>query len=274
MSPTRHPPELDIKPLNSLDTQLEVETVPEDLTTSPAADPWVLPDESSESEDDEEICGGRTKGSDQDDDEKSESMYASEMDLQSTQQMLLSTKSLPSSQPNRPEKSKCRDRESTSPPDGVLELDESTSKKSIMKSRPSIKRKLESEQPSASTKSSATLTNDQHSSESESIPPPKKRRVSSLGDRTIHPRFWYLDGSVVLQLERVLFRYTRSRLVTMSPYFENLFSENDDVTETFRGLDLYKVENVKVVDFERLLFAFDNAMYAALFYCYGRFAFS
>lgn len=99
-------------------------------------------------------------------------------------------------------------------------------------------------------------------------------RNKDLKRRTRHPKYWLLDGSVVVQIGDVMFRLHRSRLVQQSTYFAQLFSKglrhNEDdgdsdveQTDTFDFVDecpVYQLRNVLIEDFEELLVALDNAM--------------
>ncbi|KAI0703484.1 hypothetical protein BC835DRAFT_1319183 [Cytidiella melzeri] len=87
--------------------------------------------------------------------------------------------------------------------------------------------------------------------------------------RTRNRTYWFLDGSVVLQLEDQMFRLHRSRLANQSTYFQELFSaapgdggaENGgDLCDFIDKCPVFKVKGVSVADFEQLLMALDNAI--------------
>lgn len=65
----------------------------------------------------------------------------------------------------------------------------------------------------------------------------------------------------MVQVQKTLFRLTGSRLKVMSPYFADLLTHDDEVRESMAGCAVYVLKNVTVLDFARLLDAFDNAMY-------------
>lgn len=113
-----------------------------------------------------------------------------------------------------------------------------------------------------------------------SQPKTKKPRSSSVRgankSRHRHQRFWHLDGSVVVQVEDVLFRLHRSRLVSESEYFAQLFGQrgegDDDDDEESKDLDadreiidrcpVYKIRDPHVTsrEFEKLLSAMEDAI--------------
>ena len=100
---------------------------------------------------------------------------------------------------------------------------------------------------------------------------------------TKHPRFWVLDGNVLLQISSTRFKLHRSRLASQSTWFEKLFERrpgrkekmkteedvdddsadiNDIRTEEADGYDLYYLDSTGIVvkDFETLLTAMDDCM--------------
>ncbi|KAI0086017.1 hypothetical protein BDY19DRAFT_1075426 [Irpex rosettiformis] len=101
----------------------------------------------------------------------------------------------------------------------------------------------------------------------------KRQKTHSAGpshgkarkSRTRHPRYWFLDGSVVVQLEDIMFRLHRSRLASQSTYFQELFSSDlgalgEDPFDFVEQYPVYPVKGVSVTDFEELLVALDNAI--------------
>jgi hypothetical protein len=86
-----------------------------------------------------------------------------------------------------------------------------------------------------------------------------------LKRRTRNDTYWFLDGSVVVQLGDIMFRLHRSRLANQSAYFEQLFSSTSgkngvDLFDFVDDCPVYPVHGVSVSDFEELLVAMDNAM--------------
>jgi hypothetical protein len=82
-----------------------------------------------------------------------------------------------------------------------------------------------------------------------------------LNDRTKHPEFWDLDGTVILQVDNVLFRVMRSTLTKASPWFQRLFSKEFDRLETMAGCPLYTIEEeFSHRDFANLLRGLENGM--------------
>ena len=85
---------------------------------------------------------------------------------------------------------------------------------------------------------------------------------------TRHEKFWYEDGSVVVQVEGVLFRLYKSLLSVQSSYFRDLFADQDaHPTKYDVGsgvfLPLYvlpddELEVMSIFDFERLLEVLEN----------------
>ena len=91
--------------------------------------------------------------------------------------------------------------------------------------------------------------------------PRSSNLVAALNDRTKHPEFWDLDGNVVLQVDNILFRVTRSTLSKASPWFQRLFSEESDHLETIAGCPLYTIEeDFSHNDFANLLRGLENGM--------------
>jgi hypothetical protein len=237
---------------------------------------------SSDSDEDEDLDhiissrrGGRTTDIEKDElVDDIDSLYASDTDFKATEALLASTKPPPSQpNPSHPLSSQLRRRHDviTSTLDEKKPASKNSGNDQISTRRPP-KRKLESDRPS--TSSSATLPgNDQHSSErSKTSATPSKRsktaeaphstpsNVLALGNQMKHPEFWALDGSVVLQVKKVLFRTSRSMLARKSPYFAGLFKSHRDVEESIAGCPVFEVTEVEVVDFERLMGAMENGM--------------
>jgi hypothetical protein len=91
--------------------------------------------------------------------------------------------------------------------------------------------------------------------------PQSSNLVAALNDRTKHPEFWDLDGTVVLQVDDILFRVMRSTLSKASPWFQRLFSEESDHLETMAGCPLYMIEeDFSHNDFANLLRGLENGM--------------
>ncbi|KAI0692576.1 hypothetical protein C8T65DRAFT_586512 [Cerioporus squamosus] len=92
--------------------------------------------------------------------------------------------------------------------------------------------------------------------------------------------FWHLDGSVVVQVQKTLFRLHRSRLMQQSEYFSALFNGDErfrcgDLTIRRGGVSkeepdvvdscpVYVARGVSVLDFERLLTALDAGIAYAI----------
>ncbi|KAJ6498795.1 hypothetical protein C8R45DRAFT_925526 [Mycena sanguinolenta] len=108
-----------------------------------------------------------------------------------------------------------------------------------------------------------------------------------------HETFWFLDGSLFLQLAGVRFKMHRSRLRRASAFFEQLFAIREDLfekesmnaelksgdgrdvrvpVEEVAGLDLYILDGigVKSADFEVLMSAVDNGLEYAYTGCDGQ----
>ena len=82
-----------------------------------------------------------------------------------------------------------------------------------------------------------------------------------LNDRRKHPEFWDLDGTVVLQVDDVLFRVMRSTLSKASPWFQRLFSEEFDHLEIMAGCPVYIIEeDFSHLDFANLLRGLENGL--------------
>ena len=82
-----------------------------------------------------------------------------------------------------------------------------------------------------------------------------------LNDRKKHPEFWDLDGTVVLQVDDVLFRVMRSTLSKASPWFQRLFSEEPDHLEIMAGCRVYMIEgDFGHLDFANLLRGLENGL--------------
>jgi len=99
---------------------------------------------------------------------------------------------------------------------------------------------------------------------------PKRPRVDDphpsgltavLNDRRKHPEFWDLDGTVVLQVDDVLFRVMRSALSKASPWFRRLFSEELGNLEIMAGCPVYMIEeDLSNLDFANLLRGMENGL--------------
>ena len=82
-----------------------------------------------------------------------------------------------------------------------------------------------------------------------------------LNDRRKHPEFWDLDGTVILQVDGVLFRVMRSTLGKASPWFQRLFSEGLDHLEIMAGCPVYIIEeDFSHLDFANLLRGLENGL--------------
>ena len=82
-----------------------------------------------------------------------------------------------------------------------------------------------------------------------------------LNDRRKHPEFWDLDGTVILQVDNVLFRVMRSTLSKASPWFRHLFSEELDHLEIMAGCPVYTIEDdFSHLDFANLLRGLENGL--------------
>ena len=82
-----------------------------------------------------------------------------------------------------------------------------------------------------------------------------------LNDRRKHPEFWDLDGTVILQVDNVLFRVMRSTLSKASPWFQHLFSEDLDHLEIMAGCPVYIIEeDFNHLDFANLLRGLENGL--------------
>lgn len=82
-----------------------------------------------------------------------------------------------------------------------------------------------------------------------------------LNDRKKHPEFWELDGTVILQVDDILFRVMRSTLSKASPWFQRLFSEEHDHLEIMAGCPVYVIEeDFSHLDFENLLRGLENGL--------------
>jgi hypothetical protein len=85
--------------------------------------------------------------------------------------------------------------------------------------------------------------------------------VVVLNDRKKHPEFWDLDGTVVLQVDDVLFRVMRSTLSKASPWFQRLFSGEHDHLEIMAGCPVYTIEeDFSDLDFANLLRGLENGL--------------
>lgn len=119
---------------------------------------------------------------------------------------------------------------------------------------------------SPSNKSSQAPTQD-----SKTDPKPTKRpRVNGphsrdsvvvLNERRKHPEFWDLDGTVVLQVDDVIFRVMRSTFNKASPWFQRLFSNEHDSIEIMAGCPVYLIEgDLSHLDFANLLHGLENGL--------------
>ena len=99
--------------------------------------------------------------------------------------------------------------------------------------------------------------------------PAKRPRVTGprssdsvvLNDRRKHPEFWDLDGTVVLQVDDILFRVMRSSLSKASPWFRRLFSEELDHPEIMAGCPIYIIEeDLSHFDFANLLRGLEDGL--------------
>jgi len=82
-----------------------------------------------------------------------------------------------------------------------------------------------------------------------------------LNDRRKHPEFWDLDGTVILQVDTILFRVMRSTLSKASPWFRHLFSEGLDHLEIMAGCPVYTIEeDFSHLDFANLLRGLENGL--------------
>jgi len=85
--------------------------------------------------------------------------------------------------------------------------------------------------------------------------------VVVFNERRKHPEFWDLDGTVVLQVDDVLFRVMRSTLNKASPWFQRLFSEEHDNIEIMAGCPVYSIEgDLTHLDFANLLGGLENGL--------------
>ncbi|KZV65394.1 hypothetical protein PENSPDRAFT_756510 [Peniophora sp. CONT] len=114
--------------------------------------------------------------------------------------------------------------------------------------------------------SSSPLTNPKGEEQGPRVPPPSTR---SAGPEERAPqrsdKFWYQDGSVVLQIGRVLFRLHKSLLSAQSSFFHELFidpyrpaDEYDAGAGVILPFYVLSVEGLRVFDFERLLETLEN----------------
>ena len=98
--------------------------------------------------------------------------------------------------------------------------------------------------------------------------PVKRPRVNGpntsdlmLTGRRKHPEFWDLDGTVILQVDDVLFRVMRSTLSKASPWFQRLFSEELDHLEIMADCPVYIIEeDFNHLDFANLLRGLENGL--------------
>ncbi|THH12816.1 hypothetical protein EW146_g7343 [Bondarzewia mesenterica] len=106
-----------------------------------------------------------------------------------------------------------------------------------------------------------------------SQPHAKRLCQSSLSQR--HDTFWHLDGSVVIQVEKIMFKLHRSRLSHQSEFFARLFSrakggggsaETDPADDSDYPIELvdrcpiYHISETTAKDFECLLIALDDVV--------------
>ena len=100
--------------------------------------------------------------------------------------------------------------------------------------------------------------------------PAKRSRVNGLhssdsvvvlNERRKHPEFWDLDGTVILQVDDVLFRAMRSTLGKASPWFQRLFNEGRDHLEIMADCPVYVIEeDFSDLDFANLLHGLENGL--------------
>lgn len=199
--------------------------------------------------------------------------YASEIDFRPTQELINSTKapssSQPLAQPSTSEKSKKRVSTLSPVPDSKSIVNDTPKPKR----RPIRKRKMESE-PSPAAAFSSTPRD--HSS---SAPPAKRPKATpsqeskpsfSLNGRTLHAEHWNPDGSIIVQVEKTLFKLFGSTMKKLSPVFVSMIADAEtsgDVIEQMAGCNVYYLDTVDVVDFERLLTATLRAMYVIHMRC-------
>lgn len=89
-----------------------------------------------------------------------------------------------------------------------------------------------------------------------------KRLKGETKELIKHPKHWYAEGNVIVQVEATQFKLHRSRLESHSEYFAQLFRlKSDGCGETLDGVPLCRVSITRLVDFEYLLDAFEDAMY-------------
>jgi hypothetical protein len=82
-----------------------------------------------------------------------------------------------------------------------------------------------------------------------------------LNDRRKHPELWDLDGTVILQVDNVLFRVMRSTLSKASPWFQRLFGKEHDHLEIMAGCPVYVIEeDFSHLDFANLLRGLENGL--------------
>lgn len=105
-------------------------------------------------------------------------------------------------------------------------------------------------------------------------PPPKRPRPGKAKTDALlrcqrNEQYWHLDGSVIVKVESSLFKLHRSVLARSSPYFERLFDDMPDGNVStnnaaYIDLPVFKLtgagESVTVEDFEKLMWAVENAM--------------
>ena len=80
-------------------------------------------------------------------------------------------------------------------------------------------------------------------------------------ERRKHPEFWDLDGTVVLQVDDVLFRVMRSTLGKASPWFQRLFRGDFEHLETMAGCPVFLIEeDLSHLDFANLMCGLENGL--------------
>lgn len=79
---------------------------------------------------------------------------------------------------------------------------------------------------------------------------------------TKHHEYWLLDGSVIVCVQKTLFKLHRSTLVNKSEYFKRLISGPQAMPGN-DGIPRINVRDVSVLDFERLLKAIDAGVYVS-----------
>ncbi|VDB84700.1 unnamed protein product [Peniophora sp. CBMAI 1063] len=96
--------------------------------------------------------------------------------------------------------------------------------------------------------------------------PPRSESPGERGPKR-HPKYFYEDGSVVVQVEQTLFRLHKTLLSVQSTFFRELFADAQHHATEFAidngaSLPLYvlSVDGLHVADFERLLEIMENPL--------------